>query len=99
MRARSSSIIPIAGIAAVLYALWLAGDVLARDQGPEAMQAVAGTIFEGAVAFIRRQYTTIAILAVVACVILGAIIAIVETEDIAETSKLRAVPSASSSGS
>jgi Na+/H+-translocating membrane pyrophosphatase len=27
------------------------------------MQDVAGTIFEGAVAFIRRQYTTIAILA------------------------------------
>ncbi len=81
-------IIPIAGIAAVLYALWLARWVLARDEGPEAMQAVAETIFEGAVAFIRRQYTTIAVLAVVACVVLGVIISIVDTEDIAETSKL-----------
>jgi K(+)-stimulated pyrophosphate-energized sodium pump len=78
-------IIPIAGIAAILYALWLARDVLARDQGPEAMQEVAGTIFEGAVAFIKRQYRTIAILALFGCVVLGAIIAAVETKDVAET--------------
>ena len=36
------------------------------------MQDVAGTIFEGAVAFIRRQYTTIGILAVVGAVVIGA---------------------------
>ncbi len=53
-------IIPIAGIIAVLFAIYLARDVLARDTGTPEMQAVAGTIFEGAVAFIRRQYTTIA---------------------------------------
>ncbi len=78
-------IIPIAGIAAVLFALYLARDVLSRDQGPQAMQDVAGTIFEGAVAFIRRQYRTIAVLALFAAVILGAIIATVETKDFAET--------------
>ena len=78
-------IIPIAGIAAVLFALYLARDVLARDQGPQAMQDVAGTILEGAVAFIRRQYRTIAIMALFASVILGAIIAAVETKDFAET--------------
>ena len=58
-------IVPIAGLAAVLFALYLARDVLRRDVGPQAMQDVAGTIYEGAVAFIRRQYRTIAILAVV----------------------------------
>ncbi|MBX3030966.1 MAG: sodium-translocating pyrophosphatase [Chloroflexi bacterium] len=78
-------IIPIAGIAAVVFALYLARDVLARDKGPQAMQDVAGTIYEGAVAFIRRQYLTIAILAVVGAVVIGAIIAVVETEDVAET--------------
>ncbi len=78
-------IIPIAGIAAVVFAIWLARDVLARDKGPQAMQDVAGTIHEGAVAFIRRQYTTIAILAVVGAVVIGAVIAIVETESVAET--------------
>jgi Na+/H+-translocating membrane pyrophosphatase len=52
-----------AGIIAVLFALYLARDVLSRDTGTKEMEDVAGTIFEGAVAFIRRQYTTIAILA------------------------------------
>src|SRR4029079_7913367 len=67
-------IIPVAGVVAVLFALYLARDVLARDTGTQAMQEVAGTIFEGAVAFIRRQYTTIAILAVVGAVVITVVI-------------------------
>ena len=54
-----------AGIIAVLFALYLARDVLSRDTGTKEMEDVAGTIFEGAVAFIRRQYTTIGVLALV----------------------------------
>ena len=68
-------IIPIAGIAAILFALYLARDVLSRDKGTQAMQDVAATIYEGAVAFIRRQYTTIAILALVGAVVIGVVIA------------------------
>ena len=64
-------IIPIAGIVAVLFALWLARDVLSRDTGTDAMRDVAGTIYEGAIAFIRRQYSTIAGLAVIGAVVLG----------------------------
>jgi K(+)-stimulated pyrophosphate-energized sodium pump len=79
-------IIPIAGIAAVVYALFLARDVLSRDQGPAAMQDVAGTIFEGAVAFIKRQYTTIGILAILGALVVGAVIAVVEGPDVADTS-------------
>src|SRR6266540_3005687 len=57
-----------AGIIAILFALYLARDVLARDSGTKEMQDVAGTIFEGAVAFIRRQYTTISVLFLVGAV-------------------------------
>ena len=78
--------IPAFGVIAVLFALYLARDVLARDQGSEAMQDVASTIFEGAVAFIRRQYTTIALLALVASVIIGGVIAVVEGQNVADTS-------------
>jgi len=78
-------IIPIAGLAAVLFALYLARDVLSRDQGTQAMQDVAGTILEGAIAFIRRQYQTIALLALVASVILGVVIGLLETKDVADT--------------
>ncbi|HEX6869425.1 MAG TPA: sodium/proton-translocating pyrophosphatase, partial [Candidatus Limnocylindrales bacterium] len=73
------------GIIAILFALYLARDVLARDTGTQAMQDVAGTIYEGAIAFIRRQYTTIAILAGLGAIVIGAIIAAVETESVAET--------------
>jgi K(+)-stimulated pyrophosphate-energized sodium pump len=74
-----------AGIIAVLFALYLARDILSRDTGTKEMQDVAGTIFEGAVAFIRRQYTTIAILAVVGAVVIGAVITIFETAQVADT--------------
>ena len=70
-------ILPV-GIIAILFALYLARDVLSRDQGTQAMQDVSGTIYEGAVAFIRRQYSTIALLALVGAVVIGAIIAAIE---------------------
>src|SRR6187397_2125055 len=85
-------VIPIAGIAAILFAIYLARDVLSRDQGTEAMQDVAGTIFEGAVAFIRRQYTTIFILAVVGAVVIGVVIALVETPAVADVPSMAGVP-------
>ena len=78
-------IIPIAGALAVLFALYLARDVISRDQGTPAMQDVAATIYEGAVAFIRRQYTTIAILAVVGAVVIAVVIALVEGKSVADT--------------
>src|SRR5919198_439057 len=59
---------------------------LSRDKGPQAMQDVADTIREGADAFIRRQYQTIALLAVVGAVIIGAVITVFETRDVADTS-------------
>src|SRR5215211_879137 len=78
-------IIPIAGIVAVLFAIYLARDVLSRDKGPQAMQDVADTIREGADAFIRRQYRTIGVLAVVGAVVIGAVITVFETKDVADT--------------
>ena len=85
-------IIPIAGIIAILFAIYLARDVLSRDQGTEAMQDVAGTILEGAVAFIRRQYTTIAIIAVLAAVIIGIVITLVETPEVADVPSMAGLP-------
>ena len=67
-------LIPVAGLAAVFYAAWLTYDVLRRDTGTPAMQDVASMIFEGAMAFLRRQYSTIAILAVVTAVAMGLIV-------------------------
>ncbi len=75
-----------AGLIAIAFALYLARDVLRRDTGTKEMEAVAATIFEGAVAFIRRQYVTIAVLAVLGAVAIGFVISFFETEEVADTS-------------
>ena len=49
-------VVLLAGIIAILFAAWLARDVLSQDRGTKAMQEVASLIFEGAMAFLRRQY-------------------------------------------
>ncbi|MBI5285430.1 MAG: sodium-translocating pyrophosphatase [Chloroflexi bacterium] len=66
--------VPATGLAAVLFALWLAYDVLRRDTGTPAMQEIAGMIFEGAMAFLSRQYRTIAILAVLTAIAVGVLV-------------------------
>ena len=75
-----------AGLISVVFALLLARNVLGQDRGTRAMQDVAGTIFEGAVAFIRRQYTTIAVMAIAGSIGIGALISAFETQAVAETS-------------
>jgi K(+)-stimulated pyrophosphate-energized sodium pump len=67
-------IVPVAGLGAVLVALWFAVDILGRDAGTPKMQEVGAAIYTGAMAFLRRQYTTIAQLAVVTAVIIGVIV-------------------------
>ncbi|MGA2285605.1 MAG: sodium/proton-translocating pyrophosphatase, partial [Dehalococcoidia bacterium] len=66
--------IPIVAVATVLFAAFLAWDVLKRDAGPPAMQEIAGMIFEGAMAFLRRQYRTIAMLSIFVAVAIGLIV-------------------------
>jgi K(+)-stimulated pyrophosphate-energized sodium pump len=75
-------IIPISGILGVAFVAYLAWDVLRRDEGTRDMKAVADTIYEGAIAFIRRQYATIAALALVVAVIIAIV---VSQEQITET--------------
>ena len=50
--------------------------------GTPAMQDVAGMIFEGAMAFLRRQYGTIALLAVVTAVVIGVIVGAKKAKEI-----------------
>ncbi len=72
-------IVPVSGVLALLFVAYLAWDVLRRDAGTTEMQGVAATIYEGAVAFIRRQYLTIAALAVVTAIVIGVLVGAFET--------------------
>ena len=66
------------GLITVLFAVFLAWDVLHRDLGTDKMQEISNMIHEGAMAYLRRQYTTIAGLAVVTSVLIGVLIGAVE---------------------
>jgi len=70
-------IVPIAGVFAVLFAVYLMWDVLRRDTGNDRMKDIADRIMEGAKAFIGRQYRTIAMLAIVAAVAIALVLALV----------------------
>ena len=60
-----------AGILAILYGLYLISWVLRQPAGNETMQAIAAAIQEGAMAFLKRQYTTVAAVAVVLFLVIG----------------------------
>jgi len=59
------------GVIALLYGLGTGRAVLAKDAGTPRMQEIARAVQEGASAYLKRQYTTIAIVGVVVLVILG----------------------------
>ncbi len=68
-------LVPTTGVLAVLFAFWLARNVLTSDAGTPEMQTIADMIFEGSMAFLRRQYGTIAVLAVVVAGVVGVLVA------------------------
>ncbi|MEJ2310740.1 MAG: sodium/proton-translocating pyrophosphatase, partial [Gammaproteobacteria bacterium] len=55
----------ICAIGALVYGVWSIRWLLAKPEGDETMRAISQAIQEGASAYLRRQYTTIAIVGVV----------------------------------
>ncbi len=53
------------GVLAILYGVYLISWVLRQPAGNATMQEIAAAIQEGAMAFLKRQYTTVGIVAVV----------------------------------
>ncbi|MHB2166012.1 sodium-translocating pyrophosphatase [Alsobacter sp. R-9] len=64
-------LIILGGLLSVAYGAWAIADVNSRDAGTQRMQEIAAAIAEGAQAYLRRQYTTIAGVGVVLFVVIG----------------------------
>lgn len=62
------------GILALLFAGYLTSNVLSKDQGNEKMQEISKAVREGAMAFLTREYRTLAIFALVVTAILAVLI-------------------------
>ncbi len=61
----------LAGVVALAYGVYLIRQVLALPTGDERMQSIAAAIEEGAKAYLKRQYRTVAMVAVPLFVIVG----------------------------
>ncbi len=62
------------GALALIFALSLTYRVLKEDQGTDAMKEIGRAVQEGASAFLRREYTTLAIFVVIVAAVLGVFI-------------------------
>lgn len=58
-------IAPLAGIISLTFAAFFANSVLKEDIGNKKMQEIAGAIQEGAMAYLNRQYRTIAVVSII----------------------------------
>jgi K(+)-stimulated pyrophosphate-energized sodium pump len=58
-------VIVLCGALSILYAIWATSSVLSADAGNDRMKEIAAAVAEGAQAYLRRQYMTIAIVGVV----------------------------------
>jgi K(+)-stimulated pyrophosphate-energized sodium pump len=64
-------LIVLCGVLAIAYAIWATRSVLAANAGSEKMQEIAAAIREGAQAYLKRQYSTIAVVGIVIFLIVG----------------------------
>jgi K(+)-stimulated pyrophosphate-energized sodium pump len=64
-------LIVLCGVLAIVYAIWATYWVLQQDPGSARMQEIAAAVREGAQAYLRRQYTTIAVVGIVIFLIVG----------------------------
>src|SRR5271163_559631 len=64
-------LIVLCGVLAIAYAIWATTSVMKAPAGSEKMQEIAAAIREGAQAYLKRQYSTIAVVGIVIFFIVG----------------------------
>jgi K(+)-stimulated pyrophosphate-energized sodium pump len=64
-------LIVLCGVLAIVYAIWATSSVLHADAGSARMQEISAAVREGAQAYLKRQYSTIAVVGIVIFLIVG----------------------------
>lgn len=65
---------PVAGLISLFSAGLLASRILRKDAGDKKMQDIARAIQEGAMAYLKRQYLTIAVVAAILIIVIGLVL-------------------------
>ncbi len=81
-------VVPAAGVITVIFAALLARNVLRRPMGTPKMKEIGDIIFQGAWAFLKRQYTTIAIYSLVIAVVIGVLVGVLGGTEVEGLSRL-----------
>ena len=63
----------VGSLIALFFSLFLTMNVLKQDAGNEAMRKIAAAIKEGAVAYLNRQYKTVAVITLILAVLIGVV--------------------------
>ncbi len=62
---------PLAGIIGLIFAMYLVLYILKLDPGTDKMKEIASAIQEGAMAYLNRQYRTVAVIAVILTILIA----------------------------
>jgi K(+)-stimulated pyrophosphate-energized sodium pump len=80
-------IVPASGVLTIIFAIFLIKDVMKRPTGTPKMKEIGDIIFQGAWAFLKRQYSTIAMYSVAIAVIIGVLVGILGGTEVEGMSK------------
>jgi K(+)-stimulated pyrophosphate-energized sodium pump len=69
-------VVPAASVITIVFAIFLTRNVLKRSMGTPKMKEIGDIIFQAAWAFLKRQYTTIAIYSVAIAIIIGVLVGV-----------------------
>jgi K(+)-stimulated pyrophosphate-energized sodium pump len=73
-------VVPVACVITVLFAIWLVVTTLKRSTGTPEMKKVGDMIYEGAWAFLKRQYSTIGMISVAVAIVIAVIVGVLHGE-------------------
>ncbi len=83
-------VVPVASAITIAFAVWLIITTLRRSQGTPEMKKVGDMIYEGAWAFLKRQYSTIGMISIFVAIIIAVIVGVLHGEKGLESSGITA---------